>query len=78
VANQGLTLAIRVEDLALDEEGRVTIQDPQVAKAVAAATETRRPRALDDQVTNNCHGGNCAAGCGTKPQKPKPKVPKPK
>jgi len=57
-------LNIRLEDVELDEEGNVTIMNPDVARMVAAAAGG----GVSQAATNNCHGGNCAAGCGVKPK----------
>ncbi|GAB2587262.1 hypothetical protein GCM10027168_20070 [Streptomyces capparidis] len=59
---QGLGLAVRVEDLALDDEGRVVVQDQQLAQTVAAAL-TPLPGGGGGTVVNNCHHGNCSSGC---------------
>ncbi|MEU4064417.1 hypothetical protein AB0F25_18700 [Streptomyces wedmorensis] len=73
MAQQGLVFGFRTEDLALDSEGRIRILDPQVAQAVAAALRARPDDDNDDDdeggrlAANNCHGGNCAAGCGSGP-----------
>jgi hypothetical protein len=64
MADQGLTLAVRLSDLTLDEEGRVTIEDPEIAELLEAAKGPGS--ATRGNVTNNCRGGNCAAGCGVK------------
>ncbi|WSQ14994.1 hypothetical protein OG604_48890 [Streptomyces sp. NBC_01231] len=67
MANQGRTFTIRVEDLALDHEGRVTILDPQLAQSMAAAmVEPPDETAGLWDTTNNCNGGNCVKGCGKK------------
>ncbi|MBZ5710139.1 hypothetical protein [Nannocystis pusilla] len=67
MADQKLMITIQVADLALDEEGRVIIRNPAIAEQVAAAM---RLTGLEDELTprvvNNCHGGNCAAGCHPK------------
>ncbi len=68
MADDGLTIALRVADLSLDEEGRVTIRDPQMAELITAAMERQSAAPIQAAVTNNCHGGNCVAGCGTKPK----------
>ncbi|WP_017242444.1 hypothetical protein [Streptomyces sp. SS] len=72
MAKDGLVFGFRTEDLALDGDGRVRILDPQVARAVAAALRARPDDDNDDDedgrlAANNCHGGNCAAGCGSGP-----------
>ncbi len=65
MTNPGVTLGVRVADLSLDEQGRVVIDDPQVADMVAAAGGSGPDV---EMRANNCHGGNCARGCGAKPQ----------
>ncbi|WP_327674931.1 hypothetical protein [Kitasatospora sp. NBC_00458] len=64
MASQGPTFAISTSDLTLDEEGRVHIQNPQLAESVAAAMASA-PNVASRPSTNNCHGGNCAKGCGS-------------
>lgn len=62
----GLAFSILADDLSIDEEGNVTITNPQVAQTVAAASKASTPAVGGGAVTNNCNGGNCAAGCGVK------------
>lgn len=62
MTNEGLTIAIRVSDLTIDEEGKVTIHDPDVARLVASAAAVNEAKPTGG--TNNCNGGNCARGCG--------------
>ncbi|MEU8395416.1 hypothetical protein AB0C28_09505 [Nonomuraea sp. NPDC048892] len=60
---------VRAEHVSVDDEGRVTIADPQTAKALQElalqARLTPNP-GHGGHVTNNCHGGNCSAGCAPK------------
>ncbi|MDC0672446.1 hypothetical protein [Nannocystis radixulma] len=66
MADQKLMITLQVADLALDEEGRVIIRNPAIAEQVAAAMKRAE---LDEGLAprvNNCHGGNCAAGCHPK------------
>ncbi|MED7954928.1 MULTISPECIES: hypothetical protein [unclassified Streptomyces] len=63
MASQGPTFAISTADLTLDDEGRVHIQNPELAESVVAAMASS-PNASARATTNNCHGGNCAKGCG--------------
>lgn len=68
MADHDLMIAIRIADLALDEEGRVIIRDPEVARQVAAAAARAGTEDPNPPRVNNCHGGNCVKGCGEKPK----------
>lgn len=68
MADDGLTIALRVADLSLDDEGKVIIRDPQMAELITAAMERQSTGPIAAAAANNCHGGNCAAGCGVKPK----------
>ncbi|MFB7464284.1 hypothetical protein ACFCZ1_12420 [Streptomyces sp. NPDC056224] len=65
MATQGPIFGFRTEDLTLDSDGQVRILDPQLARAVAAALAAQPDAEIRD-AANNCHGGNCAKGCGSK------------
>ncbi|MGA5821476.1 hypothetical protein ACPC54_26830 [Kitasatospora sp. NPDC094028] len=64
MANQAPTFAFRTEDLTVDSDGKVRIQDPDLSRAVTAAMAAQ-PNPAQQPTANNCHGGNCAKGCGT-------------
>ncbi|WAS91807.1 hypothetical protein [Nannocystis punicea] len=66
MADQGLMISIQVADLALDEEGKVIIRNPAIAEQVAAAMKRAETDDTPTPRVNNCHGGNCAAGCHPK------------
>lgn len=71
MAKQGPIFGFRTEDLALDDAGQVRILDPQVARAVTAVLKARSDEEDSLMAANNCHGGNCAAGCGSRPKEEK-------
>jgi hypothetical protein len=54
-------LAVRVEDVALDNEGRVIVKNPQAAQMITTESAAAMPRA--GTVNNGC---NLVAGCGGK------------
>jgi hypothetical protein len=54
-------LAVRVEDVALDNEGRVIVKNPQAAQMITTESAAAMPRA--GTVNNGC---NMVAGCGGK------------
>lgn len=67
MANQGPTFVFRTQDLTLESDGQVRILDPQLARSVAAAMAAEPDMEVrGEPTTNNCHGGNCAKGCGSK------------
>ncbi|MEV5896497.1 hypothetical protein [Nonomuraea fuscirosea] len=57
---------VRAKDVSVDDEGRVTIADPEIARALQAlasdAQLTPHPE-HPGHVANNCFGGNCSMGC---------------
>lgn len=57
-----VTFGVRISDLSLDDEGNVVVSNDAVARALSNAIG----EPVGTANTNNCHGGNCAKGCGTK------------
>jgi hypothetical protein len=62
----GLTL----EDISVDAEGRVVIENKQVAEGLKAAVANLSPQARPERTINNYIAGGCQTntvkGCGTK------------
>jgi hypothetical protein len=64
MADQGISKILSdldPADLSVDEEGRVTIADPEIAERLRAVVG-RAPR---EGVNTNCGGCNAVAGCMT-------------
>ncbi|MGW6916905.1 hypothetical protein ACWGB8_24220 [Kitasatospora sp. NPDC054939] len=66
MASEKPTFAIRGDDLTLDDEGRVHIADPELARSVANVLAFTPHPGSSGTTVNNCHGGNCSAGCAPK------------
>ncbi|MEV6975853.1 hypothetical protein [Kitasatospora sp. NPDC093806] len=64
MGTQGPTFNISSDDLALDEEGKVSIANPELAQSVASILAFTPNPTHTSGTVNNCAGGNCAAGCG--------------
>src|SRR4051812_17048227 len=68
MSDQGVSFGIILTDVTMDDEGRLVIDDPNVAELVSAAMEVSglkrpfgQPKPKPAQpvapVVNNCHGG---------------------
>ncbi|GAA2683823.1 MULTISPECIES: hypothetical protein [Nonomuraea] len=70
MAGQEPSMVVRMDDVSVDEEGKVTIQNPAVAQAMAAIVSgmrlTPHPGHSPGHSANNCFGGNCTSGCAKK------------
>jgi hypothetical protein len=58
---------VRVSDISVDEEGRVVIDNPEVAERMkAAASKKPKPAPVNLNCVKGCHGGatNTVPNCG--------------
>jgi len=63
VARRELSAGLAPEDVSVDEEGRITVADPQMARRLSAITASG-PTPRD--TNNGCTVTNTVAGCGGK------------
>jgi hypothetical protein len=56
---------VRVSDISVDEEGRVVIDNPEVAERMKAAA-SKKPKPININCVKGCHGGatNSVSNCG--------------
>ncbi|MGN9781409.1 hypothetical protein ACTMTF_08275 [Nonomuraea sp. ZG12] len=66
MADEESSVHVRAKDVSVDDEGRVTIDNPEIAQALTALARdlelTPHP-GHSGHVANNCFGGNCSMGC---------------